>query len=135
MSTDRTRLTPTRRPDADTAARVTAALETLRWPRRRRLVRLLATQDGPTTLGHAADALAADEYGLDYTRAQRKRVYTALYQTHAPALAEAGLIEFDRGVAHDDPGVLHPTPALDALAELLAVVADHAARIDLEAIE
>lgn len=57
-------------------------------------------QDTPTTtLGELAERIAAEEADttpdrLDST--DRKRVYISLYQSHLPALADAGVVSYDR---------------------------------------
>jgi hypothetical protein len=49
------------------------------------------------------------------TYKQRKRVYTSLHQTHLPALAEAGVVDYDR-----DRGTVRLTARASVLDEYLA---------------
>lgn len=70
----------------------------LKNTRRRRVLHLLAEDDGPTTLGDMAERIAAVEN--DKPRAQlnaqeRKRVYVGLYQCHLPRMDDADVIGFD----------------------------------------
>lgn len=70
---------------------------------RRRWVLRYLKDEGKTDLGDLAGQIAAWENETSIERVaypQRKRTYTSLQQTHLPALAEAGVVEFeaDRGV-------------------------------------
>lgn len=58
--------------------------------RRYVLTGLAAASDGETTLKQLADDLAAESDGT------RNSVYSALYQSHVPKLADAGAIDYDR---------------------------------------
>ena len=83
---------------------------TLLSNRRRRNVIHSLLDDGPeSNIGELATLLAAWENGCsadEVTSKQRKRVYTALRQTHLPKLAEAGVLEYD-----EDRGSVELTPA------------------------
>lgn len=83
---------------------------TLLSNRRRRNVIHSLLDDGPeSSIGELATLLAAWENGCptdEVTSKQRKRVYTALRQTHLPKLAEAGVLEYD-----EDRGGVELTPA------------------------
>jgi DNA-binding transcriptional ArsR family regulator len=68
-------------------------------PRRRFALQYLNRVDGPVTLRDLAVEAAAWENETDpdnLTDQQRKRVQVSLYQTHIPALEDAGIIEYDR---------------------------------------
>jgi len=75
--------------------------------RRRRLaITLLRREDAPVELGRMADEIAARENDVpveEVSAAQRKRVYTALQQTHLPRMDRAGLVAFDREVSVVEP--------------------------------
>lgn len=85
--------------------------------RRRTLDYLLDVDDEPVTIGTLADAVAAAEFdtSVDALRyAERQRVYTALYQSHLPQMADVGLLKFDR-----DPGLIATTPHTQAVESYL----------------
>ncbi len=74
------------------------------------------------SLGSLAEQIAAweNEQPVDaVSSAERKRVYTALQQSHLPKLAEAGLIEYD-----DRAGVIRPQSELEAYDVYMEVVSD-----------
>ncbi len=89
--------------------------------RRRFVVHLLKRDDGHTVaIGDMAEQIAAWEYDIDVAEInadQRKRVYTALQQSHLPKLDETGLVEFNR-----TKGVVEPTQAIDNVDVYLDVV-------------
>ncbi|MFC7185850.1 DUF7344 domain-containing protein [Halorubrum yunnanense] len=61
-------------------------------------------------IGDMAEQIAAWENGIDtaeITGNERKRVYTALQQSHLPKMDDAGVVDFNK-----DRGVVEPTPAL-----------------------
>lgn len=65
--------------------------------RRRQVLRYLETTP-ETTLGDLAEHIAAienDKPEGDLTSTERKRVYICLYQSHLPAMDDAGVIDFD----------------------------------------
>lgn len=97
--------TPTRVPEDE-------LFEVLSNRRRRYAAHALMRENGsPTELGPLAEQIAAWEYGLDIQEVDsqvRKRVYTALQQSHLPKMDEVGVVEFDKR-----QGVVEPTPALD----------------------
>lgn len=67
--------------------------------RRRYLIELLAGGDESSDIGTMATRIAARENGIDVaavTNEERKRVYTALQQSHLPKMDAAGIIEFDK---------------------------------------
>lgn len=66
--------------------------------RRRMAVRYLTGRKGTCDLTPVVEQVAAWENGVqpdDVTRAQRRRVYISLYQTHLPMLADHGIIEWN----------------------------------------
>ena len=71
--------------------------------RRRRVIKYLKQNAPEARVRDIAEQLAAWENDLEInevTYKQRKRVYTALHQSHLPKLAENGFIEYepDRGI-------------------------------------
>jgi hypothetical protein len=83
--------------------------------RRRRYALHALDRDGETTIGALADRVAAWENDRpvdEVTAAERKRVYTALQQSHLPKLDRTGLAEFD-----SETGRVVPT---DAVAEVVS---------------
>jgi hypothetical protein len=88
--------------------------------RRRYALHVLTRRGEPVELGPLADRVAAWENGRpvdEVTSAQRKRVYTALQQSHLPKLDEVGVVEFDKA-----SGVIAPTRALERIDVYLDVV-------------
>lgn len=78
--------------------------------RRRYVVYMLKQNAERTTIGEMAERVAAWEYDISVQQVmgdQRKRVYTALQQTHLPMMDDAGLIAFnkDRGIVTPEPTV------------------------------
>ncbi len=66
--------------------------------RRRRAVRCLKAQSGSCELADLVERVAAWENDVDpdeVTRAQRRRVYISLYQTHLPMLEDHGIVDWD----------------------------------------
>ena len=84
--------------------------EVLSNQRRRFAVYAVAKED-EMELGTLAERIAAweNEQPVESVSSQeRKRVYTALQQSHLPKLAEAGLIDYD-----DRAGVIRPRPEIE----------------------
>ena len=79
--------------------------------RRRFAVHLLKREEKERfEIGDMAEQIAAWENGIDtaeITGNERKRVYTALQQSHLPKMDDAGVVEFNK-----DRGIVEPTPAL-----------------------
>lgn len=98
-----------------------AAFDTLSNERRRWVVRdLLADSREETDLGDLAARVAARENDIDpadVSPAQRRRVYTALQQSHLPRMADQGLLEYD-----PKHGTVRPTQQLEELRVYLEVV-------------
>ena len=85
--------------------------EVLANQRRRFAVHLLKKEEDETiAIGDMAEQIAAWENGIDTTEItgnERKRVYTALQQSHLPKMDDAGVVVFNK-----DRGLVEPTPAL-----------------------
>ncbi|WP_435072865.1 DUF7344 domain-containing protein [Halorubrum sp. HHNYT27] len=79
--------------------------------RRRFAVHLLKREaDDSVAIGEMAEQIAAWENDIDtaeITGKERKRVYTALQQSHLPKMDDVGVVEFNKA-----RGVIEPTPAL-----------------------
>ena len=79
--------------------------------RRRFAVHLLKREEKDRVeIGDMAEQIAAWENGIDtaeITGDERKRVYTALQQSHLPKMDDAGVVDFNK-----DRGVVEPTPAI-----------------------
>ncbi len=72
--------------------------ELLKSLRRRYAVHYLRRENCTVDLADVTDHVAAWEYNTtpaDLLNEQRKRVYISLYQTHIPALANAGVIDYN----------------------------------------
>nr|WP_049921819.1 hypothetical protein [Halopiger djelfimassiliensis] len=85
--------------------------ELLSNQRRRYILHELMRTGERIDIGTLSQEIAACEDGLDLhqvTSSDRKRVYTALHQSHLPKMDKAGVIDFDR-----DRGTVEPTPALE----------------------
>ena len=88
--------------------------------RRRFAVHLLKHEEESLEIGDMAEQIAAWENGIDtaeITGDERKRVYTALQQSHLPKMDRAGVVEFNK-----NRGVIEPTPALEDVDLYLDVV-------------
>ncbi len=89
--------------------------------RRRYAVHLLKREgDETVSIGEMAEQIAAWENGIDaaeITGNERKRVYTALQQSHLPKMDDAGVVNFNK-----NRGLVEPTRALDDVDVYLDVV-------------
>jgi len=86
--------------------------------RRRRVLRHLLRDREPIGLQRLADEIAAEENGKEVdqlTDQERKRVYVSLYQTHVPAMADAGIVDYD-----PDSGTILPRATASRLQHHLA---------------
>jgi hypothetical protein len=96
---------PSRRPTEDDV------FDVLANRRRRYVLRVLAADPvGPVDIGDLAERVAAWENERpveEVSPAERKRVYTALQQSHLPKMEDAGVLTYDK-----DAGTVDPTPAL-----------------------
>lgn len=66
--------------------------------RRRHVLQVCEGADTPIGISELSERVAALEYGKDRKKLdsdERKRVYTAMKQTHLPAMERAGVIEYD----------------------------------------
>ncbi|MDR5671988.1 putative trancriptional regulator, ArsR family [Halalkaliarchaeum sp. AArc-CO] len=66
--------------------------------RRYVLSELKRSPDGESTIRDLSSTIAGLENGVaphEVTYAQRKRVYTSLYQSHVPQLARRGIVDYD----------------------------------------
>ncbi|WP_117595693.1 MULTISPECIES: DUF7344 domain-containing protein [Haloprofundus] len=73
--------------------------DTLCNERRLGIIRHLQASDGTSELSPLVDHVAAaenDKRPGELARAERRRVYISLYQTHLPMLEERGIVEWDR---------------------------------------
>lgn len=94
--------------------------EVLSNRRRRYAVHMLKHESGSLKIGDMAERIAAWENDVEVaevTGTERKRVYTALQQSHLPKMDNAGVVEFQK-----DRGVVEPTEALDDVDVYLDVV-------------
>jgi DNA-binding phage protein len=90
--------------------------------RRRRYALYALLDDDTATIGSLAEQIAAwenDSSISEVTPTERKRVYTALQQSHLPKLERTGLIRFDR-----ENGRVHPTDIVDEMDIYLEVVGE-----------
>lgn len=95
--------------------------DVLRNARRRYVLRALQQVDS-IQLGTLAERIAAREHQTTVDRvssSERKSVYTSLYQTHLPKLADQGVIDYDR-----DRGVIELTEAATQLEAFLDLPTD-----------
>lgn len=91
-----------------------ALADLLSVERRQQTLDLLA--DGPLTLRELAEAVARRQSGSD-TGQDYKRERINLHQRHLPALAEAGVVDFDR-----ERGGVAPGPRFEIAREALAAL-------------
>lgn len=79
--------------------------------RRRHIIHALLNTGESVDIGTLSEEIAAWEDDLttdEISSADRKRVYTALQQSHLPKLDNAGVVDFD-----SDRGTVEPTPTLE----------------------
>lgn len=94
--------------------------ELLSNERRRHVLHALMREEEGLEIGPLSQEIAAWEDGVEYehvTSSDRKRVYTALQQSHLPKMDKAGVLEFDR-----DRGTVEATPALEDVEIYMDVV-------------
>ena len=90
--------TPASEPETRRNISSDVAFDVLRNARRRYVLYFLR-EESPRELGELAEQIAARENDITVealSSKQRKSVYTALYQTHLPKLADVGIVEYDR---------------------------------------
>ena len=88
--------------------------------RRRFAVHLLKREEETMEIGDMAEQIAAWENDVDMaeiTGSDRKRVYTALQQSHLPKMDRAGVVHFNK-----NRGVVEPTDALQNIDLYMDVV-------------
>jgi len=88
--------------------------------RRRYAVHALKGMDSAAELGDVAEQVAAWEYGVDVEQVsyeERKRVYTALQQSHLPMMDDAGVVDFDK-----NRGTIAPTASLEDVEVYMDIV-------------
>lgn len=99
--------------------------DVLKNRRRRYALHYLRRADGTVQLSELAEQVAAWENDIAVdaiSAAERKRVYTALYQSHLPKLDDAGIVEYNQ-----NRGIVE----LSAAAEQLDVYLDLESRPDV----
>lgn len=106
------------RPDEPTEQEVFDILSN----RRRRYALYALADDQTATIGSLSERIAAWENDCpveEVTPAERKRVYTALQQSHLPKLERTGMISFDR-----ESGRVRPTDTVQEMDIYLEVVGE-----------
>ncbi|SFR32609.1 MULTISPECIES: DUF7344 domain-containing protein [Halorubrum] len=91
--------------------------------RRRNVIEYLNTNGSEARVRDIAEQLAAWENGVEIpevTYKQRKRVYTALHQSHLPKLAASGFIDYE-----SDRGLVSLTEESRQLEVYLEIVSDN----------
>lgn len=94
--------------------------ETLSNRRRRYVIDYLKRHTGSVTVRDLSEQVAAWENDVSPTQVtpkERKRVYTALHQTHLPKMREVGVVDYDR-----DRGTVELTPEIASFDIYLDVV-------------
>jgi len=112
-------------PDADAPADESViapetVFEVLSNERRRYVLHHLKATGERVSVRDLSEQVAAWENGIDraaVTPKERKRVYTALHQTHLPKMADVGVIDYDR-----DRGTLELTDAVEAFDIYLEII-------------
>jgi DNA-binding transcriptional ArsR family regulator len=97
-----------------------AVFETLSNRRRRYALHYLKQRNEPVTIRELSEQVAAWENGVDrssVTPKLRKRVYTALHQSHLPKMSSLDVVAYD-----SDRGVVSMTPHVAELDIYLNVV-------------
>lgn len=118
--TERRRDAEDDRSDSDEAIGTDELFALLSNARRRRVLRYLADNGGEVRLRELATEIAAMENGVEtveVTYAQRKRLYTSLYQSHLPRMERSGVIEYNR-----NSGVVTLTDAADSFDAYFEIV-------------
>lgn len=85
--------------------------EVLSNRRRRYAVHAIKQEGDAVELGDIAERVASWEYDVaesELSYDERKRVYTALQQSHLPKMDDAGIVAYDK-----ERGVIEPQPALE----------------------
>ncbi|WP_227353391.1 DUF7344 domain-containing protein [Haladaptatus salinisoli] len=98
------------------------AFEILTNARRRYALAYLRSQADAVSIGELAEEVAAWEHDTTtelVSSKERKSVYTSLYQTHLPKMADAGVVEYDR-----QRGVVRLRDTADELDDYLSPAAE-----------
>ena len=85
--------------NADSELSRDLVFDVLKNRRRRHALHYLKQQEEPVELSELAEQVAAwenDSTVEGISAAERKRVYTALYQSHLPKLDDAGIVEYNQ---------------------------------------
>jgi hypothetical protein len=85
--------------DSDSPLTQGQLFDTLCNRRRLEIIRYLRTNGGRSQIGPVVDRVAARENGKspdDLKRAERRRVYISIYQTHLPILEQRGIVSWNR---------------------------------------
>ncbi|MFP8956487.1 DUF308 domain-containing protein [Natrialbaceae archaeon A-CW3] len=88
--------------------------------RRRHVLHALMREGEPLDIGQLSQEIAAWEDGNEFEEVSskdRKRVYTALQQSHLPKMDKTGVLEYD-----SNRGTVEPTPALEDVEIYMDVV-------------
>lgn len=95
----------------DLSLSIDTIFDTLSSRRRRYVLHYLKGAPGPVAIRDLSEQLAAWEHGIDRAQVrpkERKRLYTALHQTHLPRMDSLGVLHYDR-----NRGVVKMTGALE----------------------
>ena len=85
--------------DTDSQLSTDTVFQTLGNRRRRYTLHYLRLEDRPVPIRELSEQLSAWELGKECTAVtpkERKRLYTALHQTHLPKMHRLGVVEYDR---------------------------------------
>ena len=96
------------------------AFDILSNQRRRHTLHYLLREERPVELRELSTQISAWENGVEpeeISHKERKRVYTALRQTHLPKMDEEGVLNYDK-----NRGVIEPTTEVEDLEFYLDVV-------------
>lgn len=107
--------------DGEKSLSAETIFETLSSRRRRYALHYLSQTGNAVPIRELSEQLAAWENGVEraaVTPKQRKRVYTALHQTHLPKMNRLGVVDYDK-----DRGMVSLTDRVDGFDIYLDVVA------------
>jgi hypothetical protein len=107
-------------PETEARLSTDVVFETLGSRRRRHVLHYLRQRDTPVSIRDLSEQLAAWELGKDRTAVvpkERKRLYTALHQTHLPKMDKLDVVEYDR-----DRGIVSLTEHISQLDIYLDIV-------------
>jgi len=110
-------------PESESVQPLARCFSILRNQRRRMVLLYMDDNIREITVGELAEAIAAEENEVtesEVTSSQRKRVYTALYQAHLPALEEAALIHY-----HQQKGFVELTDHGEEIIKILKLFTEH----------